>query len=465
METFMGPDFLLKTPTARRLYHEYAEKLPIYDYHCHINPQEIWENKRYENITQVWLYGDHYKWRIMRAMGIDEKYITGDASDYDKFVAYAKALSYAIGNPLYHWSHLELRRYFGIEETLSEKTAPVIWEKANAALQNLSCRDLIAMSNVDLIATTDEPISTLEYHQKIRQEGALHAKVVPAFRPDKIVELTNAGFAEYIASLSDVCQMPVSNLAELKQALLARIAYFHENGGRIADHGLDYAPYAEASEETVDAIFQKALRGEVLTNEERDQYRTHLLVFFGAEYAKRGWVMQLHMAAIRNNNSKLFQEKGPDVGNDAILDVHLAAGLAGLMDAMVKGGALPKTILYSLNPNHNYSLLTIGGCFAGEIPGKIQLGSAWWFNDHIDGMRQQMRTVANVGVLGKFIGMLTDSRSFLSYFRHEYFRRLVCDLVGDWVENGEYPDDEEMLKEIVEGICYRNAVEYFGIAL
>ena len=465
MKRFMDPDFLLQTETAKHLFHDYAESLPIYDYHCHISPKEIYEDIHYENITQVWLYGDHYKWRIMRAVGTPEELITGSGSDYDKFLAYAKALSQAIGNPLYHWSHLELKHYFGIEETLSEKTAPMIWEKANAKLKDLSCRDLIRMSNVALVATTDDPIDDLQYHKLIAEEGTMSATVVPAFRPDRLVEITKPDFASYIQSLSAVVGYPVETLDQLEQAVYDRIAYFHARGGRISDHGLDYAPFEPASKEDVDAVFRKALRGATLTAKERDQYRTYLLILLAQEYEKRDWTMQLHMAAIRNVNSRLFNKLGPDVGNDAILDVHLAEKLGGLLDAMQAGGRLPKTILYSLNPNDNYTLLTIGGCFAGETAGRIQLGSAWWFNDHIDGMRQQLRTVANVGVLGQFIGMLTDSRSFLSYFRHEYFRRIVCDLVGNWVENGEYPQDEEALRDIIIGICYNNAVRFFGIDL
>lgn len=466
MQQFMGEDFLLKTETAKHLFHTYAENLPIYDYHCHINPKEIWENKSYENITQVWLYGDHYKWRIMRAVGIDEKYITGDSTDYEKFEAYAKALSYSIGNPLYHWSHLELKRYFGVEEILNEKTAPVIWEKANAALKNLPCRKLIEMSNVSLIATTDDPVDTLEYHKLIREEGAMKTKVVPAFRPDKAVDPARSDFAEYMGKLGEVCGFTIQTIADLKNALEQRIQYFHENGSRVSDHALDYVPFVPATETEVNVVLAKALLSQPVTSVERDQFRTYMIQFLASEYHKRGWVMQWHLASIRDNNKRLYRSLGVDVGNDAILDVHLARGLAGLLNACAESDQLPKTILYSLNPNDNYTLMTVGGCFQGDgIPGKIQLGSAWWFNDHIDGMTDQMRAVANVGVLGKFIGMLTDSRSFLSYFRHEYFRRIACNLIGEWVENGEYPNDEEMLKKIVEGICYYNAVEYFGIEL
>ena len=466
MQSFMNDDFLLKTDTAKHLFHTNAESLPIFDYHCHISPEEIWEDKSFENITQVWLYGDHYKWRIMRAVGIDEKYITGDGSDYDKFLAYAKALSLAIGNPLYHWSHLELKHYFGITETLSEKTAPMIWEKANAVIKTLSARKLIEMSNVALIATTDDPVDDLHFHQMIREQGAMKTKVVPAFRPDKALEPTRADFPAYIEQLSKVSGISIQTIDDVKAALHARIAYFHEKGSRLSDHGLDYIPFAKATDAEVNAVLAKALLGQPLTDLERDQYRTALLIFLAGEYYDFGWVQQWHVAAIRNNNVALFKKLGADVGNDAIMDVHLAKNQAALMNACSERGKLPKTILYSLNPNDNYTLFTIGGCFQGEgIPGKIQLGSAWWFNDHIDGMEQQMRAYANVGVLGEFIGMLTDSRSFLSYFRHEYFRRIFCNLIGQWVEDGLYPNDEEMLKKIVEGVCYYNAVNYFGMEL
>ena len=465
MKTFMDPDFLLQTETARHLFHDYAESLPIFDYHCHISPKEIYEDIHYDNITQVWLYGDHYKWRIMRAVGTPEELITGNGSDYDKFLAYAKALSQAIGNPLYHWSHLELKHYFGIDEPLNEASAPRIWEQANARLRELSCRDLIRMSNVALIGTTDDPIDDLRYHKLIAEEGAMSTTVVPAFRPDRMVEITKPDFADYIAKLSEVVGYPIESLGQLAQAAKERVEYFHARGSRISDHGLDYAPFQPATEAEVDAVFRKALRGGKLTSVERDQYRTWLLILFAKEYEAHDWTMQLHMAAIRNVNSRLFNKLGPDCGNDAILDVHLAERLGGLLDTMQSGNRLPKTVLYSLNPNDNYTLLTIGGCFAGETAGRIQLGSAWWFNDHIDGMRQQLRTFANVGVLGQFIGMLTDSRSFLSYYRHEYFRRIVCDLIGTWVEDGDYPQDEVVFKDIVTGICYNNAVRFFNIAL
>ncbi len=466
MQSFMNEDFLLKTETAKHLFHDYAENLPIYDYHCHISPKEIWENKTYENITQVWLYGDHYKWRIMRAVGIDEKYITGDGSDYEKFLAYAKALSLSIGNPLYHWSHLELKRYFGVEEVLNEKTAPVVWEKANAALKNLPCRKLIEMSNVALIATTDDPIDSLEYHKLIADEGAMKAKVVPAFRPDKAVDPARADFAEYMKKLSEVSGVDIQNVDDLKKALDLRIRFFHENGSRISDHALDHVPFVPATEAEVNVVLAKALLGQKVTPVERDMYRTYVIRFLAKEYHELGWVMQWHLASIRDNNKALYNKLGPDVGNDAVLDVHLAENLSALLNACAEAGELPKTILYSLNPNDNYTLFTVGGCFQGDgVRGKIQLGSAWWFNDHIDGMVAQMRAVANVGVLGCFVGMLTDSRSFLSYFRHEYFRRILCNLVGDWVENGEYPNDDEMLKTIVEGISFKNAVNYFGIEL
>ncbi len=465
MKPFMDKDFLLRTETAKHLFHTFAENLPIYDYHCHISPREIWENIGYDNITQVWLYGDHYKWRIMRAVGIDEKYITGGASDYDKFVAYTKALSMAIGNPLYHWSHLELRRYFGIEEILCEENAPVIWEKSKAALQKLRCQDLIRMSNVSVIVTTDDPADSLEYHRKLREEKPMQTRVVPGFRPDKVLAISADGFCDSVRKLADVSGHAIENFQDLKEVLHDRIEFFHENGCRVSDHGLTSVPFVPGSEDEADQVLRAALSGKKPSEEEQDLYRTAVLIALAEEYARHGWVMQLHMAALRNNNTVLIDQIGPDVGNDAMTDAELGQNLARLMDAMNRRKALPKTVLYSLNPAHNYVLLTIGGCFAGEVPGKIQLGSAWWFNDHIDGIREQLKTVANAGVLGQFIGMLTDSRSFLSYFRHEYFRRILCDLIGEWVENGEYPYNEADLKKIITAICYNNAVSYFGIEI
>ncbi len=463
MKTFMDKDFLLHTKTAQHLFHDYAETMPICDYHCHLSPQEIAEDKHYDNITEVWLYGDHYKWRFMRSMGVDEKYCTGDASDYDKFLAYAKCIGYAVGNPLYHWSHLELQRYFGIYDCLNEKTAPEIWEKANAVIRggDFSAQKLILKSNVALIGTTDDPADSLEFHAKLKD---FPVKVVPAFRPDKAVNITAPGYAGYIAKLSEASGIKIDSFEALKTALSGRIDFFHSMGSRISDHAFTYVPYAPAGGDELDRIFKNALAGGNTSEADADKFKTMLSLFCAEEYAKRGWVMQLHMGAMRNNNSRMFEKLGPDTGFDSVGDDKLAFCLSRFMDHLDKQGKLPKTILYSLNHNDTYMLGTMLGNFQeGGVRGKIQLGSGWWFNDHIDGMVEQLRALGNLGALCTFVGMLTDSRSFLSYPRHEYFRRILCNLIGQWVEDGEFDNNEEILKEIIEGICYKNANNYFNM--
>lgn len=466
MTKFMDENFLLKTPAAQRLYKEYAAKMPIYDYHCHLSPKEIAEDKKYKNITEIWLYGDHYKWRFMRSMGVEERYCTGDASDYEKFLAYAKCVSRAIGNPLYHWTHLELQRYFNVYEPLNEKTAPEIWEKVNKIIAegDFSARSLIKKSNVALIGTTDDPIDTLKYHAKIRELRDFDTKVVPAFRPDKAVNINLDGFKEYIAKLSEAGKKEIKNYADLKEVLSSRIDFFASMGSKISDHAVDYVPYIEASDDEIDAILKKALNGEKCTDEEVEKYKTSIITFFAKEYAKRDWVMQIHIGALRNNNTNMFKKLGPDTGFDSIDDNKIAHKLSRFMDNLDKDGNLPKVILYSLNPNDNYTLAAMLGNFQkGGVKGKIQLGSAWWFNDNIDGMELQMKALANLGALAAFVGMLTDSRSFLSYPRHEYFRRILCNIVGQWVEDGEIYDDEDILKEIIEGVSFNNAKEYFNM--
>lgn len=466
MTKFMDENFLLKTPAAQRLYKEYAAKMPIYDYHCHLSPKEIAEDKKYKNITEIWLYGDHYKWRFMRSMGVDERYCTGDASDYEKFLAYAKCVSRAIGNPLYHWTHLELQRYFNVYEPLNEKTAPEIWEKVNKIIAegDFSARSLIKKSNVALIGTTDDPIDTLEYHAKIRELKDFDTKVVPAFRPDKAININLDGFKEYIAKLSEAGKKEIKNYADLKEVLSSRIDFFASMGSKISDHAVGYVPYIEASDDEIDAILKKALNGEKCTDEEVEKYKTSIITFFAKEYAKRDWVMQIHIGALRNNNTNMFKKLGPDTGFDSIDDNKIAHKLSRFMDNLDKDGNLPKVILYSLNPNDNYTLAAMLGNFQkGGVKGKIQLGSAWWFNDNIDGMELQMKALANLGALAAFVGMLTDSRSFLSYPRHEYFRRILCNIVGQWVEDGEIYDDEDILKEIIEGVSFNNAKEYFNM--
>lgn len=468
MKQFMDKDFLLSTETAKKLYHDYAAKMPVLDYHCHINPQEIAQNRKFDTITQVWLGGDHYKWRLMRSNGADEHFITGDASDREKFQKWAETLPKAIGNPLYHWSHLELQRYFGYTGTLNADTAEEIWNLCNARLQeeDMSVRNIIKQSNVTLICTTDDPIDSLEWHQKIAEDKSFSVQVLPAWRPDKAMNIEKPDYLDYLQKLSDVSGVSIQTFADMKEALKVRLAFFDAMGCCVSDHALNYVMYNPTSEEVIETIFAKRLSGGVITELEELQFKTAFMLFVGKEYHKMGWVMQLHYGCKRDNNTFRYKELGPDTGFDCINNYAPSSAMADFLNALNITDELPKTILYSLNPNDNASIGTILGCFQDSSAiGKIQQGSAWWFNDHKAGMTEQMTSLANLGVLGNFVGMLTDSRSFLSYTRHEYFRRILCDLVGKWVDNGEYPDDEKSLKEIIEGISYKNAVRYFGFSL
>ena len=406
--SFITNEFMLKNKTAIELY-EHVKDLPIIDYHCHISPKMIAENYKFKNAFELFLGGDHYKWRQMRTNGVDERYITGDADDYDKWMEFAKTMPMLLGNPLYHWTHLELKRYFDIDETLNENTAKEIWDKIDSCLEKDEYRvqGLIKMSNVETICTTDAPYDTLEYHRQIKGIEGFDTKVVPAFRPD---------------------------LAKINSDFPERLDFFHKNGCRLSDHAVD-----SMDDDTIEK-----------------------LVYLGEEYAKRGWVWQLHIGALRNNNTRMFEKLGPDTGFDSVNDFQIAEGLSKILDSLDKKDMLPKTILYTLNPKDNYVLGTMLGNFqGGGVQGKIQFGSGWWFNDQRDGMESQMRALANLGMLSRFVGMLTDSRSFVSYTRHEYFRRILCNLIGKWVEDGEYPRDMETLKKIAEGICYYNAKNYF----
>jgi len=459
----MDREFMLTNETAKALYHDFAEHMPIIDFHCHISPREIAEDKKFDNITQAWLYGDHYKWRAMRSNGIDEKYITGDASDYDRFLAWAKTLTAAIGNPLYHWTHLELRQYFGCGGVLNEKTAPEVWEKCNAVLKDLSVRKIIQMSNVKTICTTDDPVDSLEWHRAIKADASFGTRVLPAWRPDKAMNIELDGFAGYIGQLAEVSGMKIACFEDVLRALKARLDFFAENGCAATDHGLNAIVYAPAAPEEVDAILKKRLAGGKVTPLETDQYKFAVLRYLSWEYAKRGWVMELHYGANRNANTPMFEKLGPDTGFDCMNGAASAVQTAACLNALHMQGGLPKTMIFSLNPNDDAIIGSIIGCFqSAEVPGKIQQGSAWWFNDSKVGMINQMTSLANQSILGNFVGMLTDSRSFLSYARHDYFRRILCDLIGGWVENGEYPYDRDALKEIIEGISYNNAKRYFG---
>ncbi|MBE0601645.1 MAG: glucuronate isomerase [Firmicutes bacterium] len=465
MKQFMDQDFLLTTKTAQRLYHDVAADCPIIDYHCHINPRDIFEDKRYETITQVWLGGDHYKWRLMRCAGVPETYITGDASDYEKFAAFAKVLSKSIGNPIYHWSHLELQRYFGYVGPLNEQTAPKVWRTANEKLnsEGFSVRGLIARSNVELICTTDDPIDSLEWHRKIGEDASFQTKVLPAWRPDKAMNIEKPEFADYLGQLGTVSGVAITSFATLKDALRVRLQYFHDNRCSLSDHALDYAMYVPASDGEIERILADKLAGKAVTEQDVLKFKTAFMLFAAAQYRRMGWVMQLHYGCRRNNNPSAFETLGPDTGFDAI-DTHTpSAQLAALLGAMELQSGLPKTVLYSLNPADNAAIDTICGCFQNdEAVCKIQHGSAWWFNDHFQGMTEHLVSLANLGYLAGFIGMLTDSRSFLSYPRHEYFRRILCRLLGEWVEDGLYPEDFDTLSQIVRGICCDNARAYFS---
>lgn len=466
MKEFMNEDFLLDNPTAVKLYHEYAEEMPIFDYHCHLSPKEIAENKKYRNITELWLGGDHYKWRAIRSNGVEEKYVTGDGDDKEKFLKWAETMPNCIGNPLYHWTHLELRRYFGINELLSPATAESIWERCNAMLQQdgFTARNLIKRSNVKVVCTTDDPVDSLEYHKAIAEDKTFDIKVLPAFRPDKGINIDKEGFIPWLLKLEKVTGSKIASFQDLKAAFVSRLEFFHQAGCRISDHGLDPLVFRKGTEEEASIILQKALSGKALTQSEIEVYKTQVLVFLGKQYARLDWVMQLHMGVLRNNNTRLMKELGPDTGFDSIGDWSFASSLSALLDTLDQTDELPKTILYHLNPRENEILGTITGCFqSGKIPGKMQYGSAWWFNDQKDGMEKQMIALANLGLLSRFVGMLTDSRSFLSYTRHEYFRRILCNILGNWVEKGEIPNDMALLGQMVRDISYNNAASYFGI--
>lgn len=468
MKNFMDEEFLLSTPTAQKLYHEYAEVMPIIDYHCHLNPQEIFEDRKYENITQVWLGGDHYKWRQMRSNGTEEKYVTGDASDREKFQKWAETLEMAIGNPLYHWSHLELKRYFGYDGYLNGDTAEEVWNLCNAKLAEagMSARGLITQSNVKLVCTTDDPADTLEWHQKIAADETFDVQVLPTWRPEKAMSPEKPDYLDYLKKLSAVSGVEINSYAKLMEALKIRLDFFVSVGCKITDHSLAYVMYAPATEEEIEAIFAKRLAGELPTAAEEAQFKTAMMVALGRMYNEKNMAMQVHYGVKRDNNSAIFNKLGPDAGIDCINNFAPSSEMADFLNALASTNELPKTILYSLNPNDNASIGTIIGCFQdSSAVAKIQQGSGWWFNDHKTGMIEQMTSLANLGLLGNFIGMLTDSRSFLSYTRHEYFRRIMCELIGGWVENGEYPADYKVLEKIVKGISYNNAVRYFGFDL
>lgn len=468
VESFINDNFMLKNQTAIDLYHQYAKRLPIFDYHCHLSPKDIAENRRFNNITELWLKGDHYKWRALRANGINEKYITGDASDKEKFLAWAKTVPYTLGNPLYHWSHLELKRYFGVDQLLSEETWEMIWNQCNELLNqdDFSVHGLIKRSNVKVICTTDDPTDDLRYHDQIRELPNFPVKVLPTYRPDKGVEINKGTFAPFVNELERVTNRKISTYEDYVESLEERINYFHEKGCRISDHGLEVIPFAFYSESELTPILLAGRNGEKISLEDEYKFKTATLVYLGKCYKKRNWTMQIHFGAIRNNNTRMFKRLGPDAGFDSINDQEqVAATLNAFLDALEQEGRLPRTILYNLNPIYNDLVGSTIGNFQTEpgISGKVQFGSGWWFNDTKRGMIRQLTGLADQGLLMHFVGMLTDSRSFISYSRHEYFRRILCNLIGEWVEDGELPNKPALLQVLVENICYYNAKKYFGI--
>lgn len=469
MSGFMNENFLLPGEFARRLYHDFAADQPIFDYHCHLPPEQIAENYRFKNLYDIWLKGDHYKWRAMRANGVAESLITGNASDREKFAAWAKTVPDTLGNPLYHWTHLELRRPFGITNTLlSPETEETVWQQCNALLAEdaFTARGILQQMNVKMVGTTDDPLDDLHHHRKLADDTAFRIKVLPSWRPDKAFNIEAVGFCDYMHKLSAVADVDIVCFDNLRKALSRRLDHFAAHGCKVADHALDVVVFAEADDATLDAILSRRLQGNMPDALEIAQFRTAVLIWLGEQYASRGWAQQYHIGALRNANSRQFSLLGPDAGYDSINDSPIAVPLARLLDAQQRNNALPKTILYCLNPRDNETLATLAGNFQGEgAPGKMQFGSAWWFNDQKDGMTRQMTQLAQMGLLSRFVGMLTDSRSFLSYTRHEYFRRLLCQMIGSWVEQGEAPADINLLGNMVQNICFNNARDYFAIEL
>ena len=477
MKDFMDRDFLLETETARHLFHTYSEEQPLCDYHCHLNMQEVYEDRRFNDIGEVWLggrnedgtyFGDHYKWRLMRSNGIPEDDVTGNADPFGRFEKFAEALELSIGNPMYHWCNLELRKYFGVTKTLNKKNAKEIWDQCNDKLRNdpeCTVRGLIRQSNVYYIGTTDDPVDDLKWHEKIAADETFKTIVRPSFRPDKAINITKNGWREYMDQLAQaVGKERFASAAEVLDALEERICFFKEHGCLASDHGIDYVMFRPAPMSEVEEVFKKAMAGEAVSTEEAEKYQTAVLLMLGRSYHRHGIAMQIHYSCLRNVNHRMFAIEGPDTGFDVIAQNSCGGTLAGFMGELERTGELPKMVIFSLNPADNELIGTIIGAFqSSEVPGKIQHGPAWWFNDTKRGMEEQMRSLADLGILGNFIGMLTDSRSFLSYTRHDYFRRIMCNMIGNWVENGEYPNDEEALKRIVEGISFTNAKRYFGI--
>ncbi len=469
MKDFMDDDFLLTTETAKKLYHEHAENMPIIDYHCHLQPKEIYEDKKFRNLAEVWLgagdrYGDHYKWRSLRARGYEEDSISGPDDDYKKYMQFVESMPYFVGNPLYHWSHLEMRRYFGIYDIINKDNAKKIWDEANKKLETLTARQMMYKFKVDTVCTTDDPVDSLEWHKKMNNDSTLKVHVRPAFRPDKAINVELSWFESWVNQLASVVGYKIESLNDLCKALAERINFFHEMGSRLSDHALDVVHYTPATYEEANKVFLKGMHHEAISSLEEDQYKGYILVFLGKEYHKHGWVQQYHIGALRNNSKSMLKKIGPDTGFDAIEDQNYMEKLSSLLGALDETDELPKTILYCLNPRDNYALTVLAGCFQKEgVKGRVQVGTAWWFLDQQDGMKQNLETLMQVGLVAQSVGMLTDSRSFLAYPRHEYYRRILCQMLGNLVESGQYPQSElDTLGKIVEDVCYNNAKEYFG---
>jgi glucuronate isomerase len=465
MKQFLDENFLLKTATAQRLYHEYAKDMPIIDYHCHLPPQQIAEDTQFENLAQVWLYGDHYKWRAMRTNGVHESFCTGNKTDWEKFQKWAETVPYTLRNPLYHWTHLELKRYFGINDILNGDTARRIYDECTAKLQTpeYSVRNLLRKMNVTLICTTDDPVDSLEYHQKIKEDG-FEKPILPAFRPDNAMNVSSAEkFNAYLNKLSAMTNIAISSFDDFLYALQNRHDFFASMGCGVSDHGLEEIYAEDFTGSEIDAIFTKIHGGRELNETEQRKFKSAMLIHFAEWDWEKGWVQQFHLGALRNNNSRMLQTLGPDTGWDSIGDFSQGKALAKFLDKLDSNNKLAKTVLYNLNPADNELMATMIGNFNdGSAAGKIQWGSAWWFLDQRDGMTKQINALSNMGLLSKFIGMLTDSRSFLSFPRHEYFRRILCDLFGDEIENGELPNDVKWVGKVIQDICFNNNREYFN---
>ncbi|PLK45518.1 glucuronate isomerase [Emticicia sp. TH156] len=465
MKPFLDEDFLLQTKTARTLYHEFAKNMPIIDYHNHLPPDQIVADKVFNNLTEIWLYGDHYKWRAMRTNGISEKYCTGDASDYEKFEKWAETVPYTMRNPLYHWTHLELQRYFGIQDVLNPQTAKKIYDIASEKISSpeFSVRNLLRKMNVKVVCTTDDPLDTLEYHKQLRDAGDFEVKMLPAFRPDKFILIDNPNFATYIQKLGAIVNFDILSFEDLLKALRQRADFFASQGGQISDHGLEQIYAADFTPETADSAFKNAIAGKTLSETEAVVFKSAILHELGKLYAELGWTQQFHLGALRNNNKRAMRVLGPDTGWDSIGDWSQAAALSKFLGKLDEYDQLAKTIIYNLNPADNELIATMVGNFNdGSMAGKVQFGSGWWFLDQKDGMEKQINALSNMGLLSRFVGMLTDSRSFLSFPRHEYFRRILCNIYGNDIENGELPNDIAWVGETVQNICYNNAKNYFG---